>query len=229
MLFIIIIIIISRIGTDSKNQKQARRQPLTAGNTGSVSPLWVPGQLPASPAVDPGNRTLCSVASSTAGRDSVRCPSTFQGRPSWFPPAPGVAGPQCSPPGGPRPGGGCAAARGHPSRPGAVAPAVPRLRSGRGAGAGPAGEVLDAREPMGTLGGAGLAAEAAAGRALSGWRASAGHLRRVLRASRPGAPMEESRAATLPSWAVAAAPPPCYRPRCWISTRTRTTWRCSVR
>lgn len=48
----------------------------------------------------------------------------------------------------------------------ALAPAVPRLRSGRGAGAGPAGEAQDAREPMGKLGGAGLAAAAGRARTL---------------------------------------------------------------
>ena len=48
----------------------------------------------------------------------------------------------------------------------AFALAVPRLRSGRGAGAGLAWEAQDAREPMGTLGGAGLAAAAGGARTL---------------------------------------------------------------
>lgn len=109
----------------------------------------------------------------------------------------------------------------------APGPAVPRLRSGRGAGAGPAGEVQEAREPMGTLRGAGLAATAC-GRALSGWRASAGHLRSAPRASRRGAPVGRTRGTAAPSRA-AAAPLPCCRPTCWTWTRTRTTWRCSVR
>lgn len=43
---------------------------------------------------------------------------------------------------------------------------VPRLRSGRGAGAGLAGEAQDAREPMGKLGEAGLAATAGPARTL---------------------------------------------------------------
>lgn len=113
------------------------------------------------------------------------------------------------------------------SRGPALGPAVPRLRSGRGAGAGPAGEAQEAREPMGTLRGAGLAA-AARGRALSGWRASAGHLPSAPLASRPGAPTARARGAVAPSCA-AAAPPPCCRSTCWTWTRTRTTWRCSVR
>lgn len=109
----------------------------------------------------------------------------------------------------------------------APGPAVPRLRSGRGAGAGPAGEVQEAREPMGTLRGAGLAATAC-GRALSGWRASAGHLRSAPRASRRGAPVGRTRRTAAPSLAAAAPRPRC-RPTCWTWTRTRTTWRCSVR
>ncbi|KAK2495089.1 hypothetical protein MC885_000363, partial [Smutsia gigantea] len=70
----------------------------------------------------------------------------------------------------------------------------PRLRSGRGAGAGPLGEARDAREPMGGLGGAGqAAAAAAAGRAHS----------------RDGgrAPESQARAAGLPAGGAGAESP----------------------
>lgn len=61
-----------------------------------------------------------------------------------------------------------------------------------------------------------------AGRALPGWTASA--WRRAPRSWRSG----RARGAA-PRSRVAAVPAACCRPMCWIWTRTRTTWRCSVR
>lgn len=189
------------------------------------------GRLPSSPTVDPLKLLVRSDASGqtpTATETLAR-----QRRARWVPGRPpptfeGTASLSCPEPESvsflrlPQARGQVGMSRGP-----ALGPAVPRLRSGRGAGAGPAGEVQEAREPMGTLRGAGLAA-AARGRALSGWRASAGHLPSAPLASRPGAPTARARGAAAPSCA-AAAPPPCCRSTCWTWTRTRTTWRCSVR
>lgn len=118
-------------------------------------PFGAPLKFVAPSSASPDPRPRGYPRGSPAARSLARPPSSSpQGTASQAPPEAQPAAPAA----GPRPGGDVPGSR--------AGPAVPRLRSGRGAGAGLAGEAQDAREPMGTLGGAGLAAAAGGPRTL---------------------------------------------------------------